>query len=169
MITIDQMIQREVNCCLSSLVSTLAQGGHHVAHDHATKELAELCEQAYELASPVLDYEEALCQAGWYPASPELLAQGFWEWQHKDGEQSDKSPDTLCAIHDIEPYEGEVYEHWSVSNWLAHKLVAQGEKVDMDFAGMNVWARTTTGQGIANDTPIQKIYADMIGPPEYVR
>ena len=57
-----------------------------------------------------------------------------------------------------EPYEREVFEHWIVSKWLADQLAANGEKIDDDFAGMVVWARTTTGQDIALDRVICDIY-----------
>lgn len=53
------------------------------------------------------------------------------------------------------------YAHWAVSTWLAEKLQAQGERVDTDFAGLNIWARTTTGQAISMDGCIKRIYAEM--------
>src|ERR1700729_4361313 len=66
MITIDQMVQREVNCCLSSLVSTLAGGyGESMGLGRPAKELEALAEQAFELASPIPDYEEAAIEQGW--------------------------------------------------------------------------------------------------------
>src|SRR5258707_13415197 len=99
--TIEQMVQQEVSCCLSSLIFTLANGDAHPGTD-----LSLLCDQALELISPVPDWE--------------------------------------------------VYEHWAVSPWLASKLAAQGEKVNMDFANLNVWARTTTGQQISGDSVIQR-------------
>lgn len=67
----------------------------------------------------------------------------------------------FCDEHEIEPYQWDVFEHWIVSNWLAEKLEAKGEKVDADFAGLTVWARTTTGQSIAMDAVIQAIAADL--------
>jgi hypothetical protein len=66
-----------------------------------------------------------------------------------------------CEIDDIEPHEREVYEHWIVSDWLADKLAEKGERVDKDFAGMTVWARTTTGQAISIDSVIEEITADV--------
>ena len=36
-------------------------------------------------------------------------------------------------------------------------LAELGERVDMDFAGMCVWGRTTTGQGIAQDSTIRRV------------
>jgi hypothetical protein len=42
----------------------------------------------------------------------------------------------------------------------ADKLEAAGEKVDKDFAGLCIWARTTTGQTIYCDGVIERIYAE---------
>jgi hypothetical protein len=141
--TIDQMIQSEVLVCLSSLVSTLAEGYGTIAG--ARNPLAELSEQAMEIASPVPDYEEAALQ---------YRAKGLPILQGRDAEK-------YCALFDIEPYDREVFEHWAVTDWLADKLIAAGEKVDKDFAGMCVWARTTTGQGIAQDYVIQCIHKSL--------
>jgi hypothetical protein len=62
-----------------------------------------------------------------------------------------------CEQNEIEPHDREVYEHWIVSDWLARRLEEEGEKVDTDFAGLTVWARTCTGQSIALDDVIQRI------------
>jgi hypothetical protein len=154
--TIDQMIQSEVLVCLSSLVSTLARG----YEECADKDLNSLAEQAFELARPVPDYEEAAIQAGW-----EVHKRGD-AFAHASGDMSEATPEdasgweNLCNEYGIEPYDREVFEHWAVTDWLADKLIAAGEKVDKDFAGMCVWARTTTGQGIAQDYVVQCIYRD---------
>jgi hypothetical protein len=165
MITIEQMVQREVNVCLSHLVSTLAQGigiAPHRKQNAFPLELGDLIEQAFELASPIDDWEESAIQAGWRKVAENS---GYEAWQK--GENGDTAEFAIgaqdaCYGDGLEPYQREVYEHWAVSPWLAEKLKAHGEKVDDDFAGMNVWARTTTGQGIASDGVIERIYADMI-------
>ncbi len=151
MITIEQMIDREVQVCLSGLVSTVASGygmsGSGI--------LPDLVEQAFELVSAVDDYEEAAIQAGWRHIDGDMYG-------HKEERASACNWQDLCEANDIDPYQSEVYEHWAVSPWLAEKLIAAGEKVDTDFAGLNVWARTTTGQQISADGVIARIYADMI-------
>lgn len=152
MITIEQMVQREVLCCMSSLVLTLVRGHEECAD----KDLNSLCEQASELAAPVLDYEEAAIQAGW--------ENNGGIWGHDDFADAETDAQRACWKSDVEPYEWEVYEHWAVSQWLADKLIAQGERVDTDFAGLNIWARTTTGQAIGMDGCMQRIYADMMAP-----
>src|SRR5258705_314244 len=152
--TIEQMVQQEVSCCLSSLIFTLANGDAHPGTD-----LSLLCDQALELISPVPDYEEAATQAGWEEFRDEFGAR-CWR---KDGETWAGTAESLCTdFANLDPYDWEVYEHWAVSPWLASKLAAQGEKVNMDFANLNVWARTTTGQQISGDGVIQRIYKKMM-------
>jgi hypothetical protein len=144
--------------CLSSLVSTLASTWEV---DNVNEAMNELHEQAQELCFPIPDYEEAAIQESWTgPYTDEFGATYFQcgadavTWAARDWE-------TLCRDHDIEPYDREVFEHWAVTDWFADKLIAAGEKVDKDFAGMCVWARTTTGQGIAQDYVIQSIHKSL--------
>lgn len=170
-----QLVNREVKYCVSSLVSTLAAGWASAGfqedvRDDGTKEAMLLMERAYDLASPIPDYEEAAAQAGW-TQTPE----GWWWREPHEDEPADffflgsgpfvrsEAPgaETLCEDEGIEPHEREVYEHWCVSNWLADKLEARGEKVDRDFAGLTVWARTTTGQAIAADSVIEEIVKEL--------
>lgn len=170
LIAIEQMVQREVLCCMSSLVSTLAQNEDSVVTRSTRRKesqncLADLCEQASELAAPVLDYEEAATQNGFYlhPEWNTWVARSEDNSERKDREEY-LGADQWGRAYDIDPYEWEVYEHWAVSQWLADKLIAQGERVDTDFAGLYIWARTTTGQSITMDGCIQRIYADMMAP-----
>jgi hypothetical protein len=156
--TIEQMVQQEINCCLSSLISTLANGDSQAGSD-----LAELCDRALGLAMPVPDYEEAARQAGW--SLSHLATERSYRFFHDDGTMAMAIPhdwQALCVEHDIEPYDSVVYEHWAVSQWLAEKLVAHGEKVDTDFADLNVWARQNTGQEITADGVIMRIYKAMM-------
>ncbi len=152
----DRLVRNEVNVCLSSLVATLAGGVGAVRalpgwrHTGAGS-LDELCNQAFELCSPVLDYEEAAMQAGW------TLKDGGWSHPVNAGEYEKGAEDLLCDENSLEPYEYEIFEHWSVSQALHDDLAALGERVDNDFAGMCVWGRTTTGQGIAQDSIIRRV------------
>jgi hypothetical protein len=113
--------------------------------------LAARCEQAHELACPVPDYEEAAREAGW-----DLMHFGDETAIRRDDVECDTWRDA-CESDGIDPYDREVYEHWLVSDWLAEK----GEKVDKDFAGMTIWARTTTGQAIYADAVIEQIAAEL--------
>lgn len=155
--TADDLVRVEVHYCVSSLVSTLASG-NGIGSDMAGTDLAALTEQAAELCYPLDDWEEAARADGWLSIGGDLV-------RHKEHGMYDMSGAAdwhdLCEEFDIEPYPREVFEHWIVSNWLASKLTALGEKVDTDFAGLTIWARTTTGQGIAQDWVIEKIAADL--------
>lgn len=185
MITADDLVRREVGHCVSSLVSTLAQSYECVtAADVAPrwqemvrsniKPLLSLTEQAFELASPAPDYEEAARDAGWlhgvlFSTMPDAIIYRTLSDEEKanvvpGGNREWVSAETwqeACEADDIEPYDREVFEHWIVSDWLADKLAEKGEKVDKDFAGLTVWARTTTGQSIAIDSVIESIVSDL--------
>lgn len=162
------LVQREVLCCMSSMVATLAAGsGSYTAR---AGELQSLAEQAAELATPALDYEGAAREAGWR-IEPTKLSPGFNASRPSDPAaesittqtyaSAEAAAQAACGFDDIEPHELEVYEHWAVSTWFAEKLQAAGERVDTDFAGLNVWARTTTGQAIHADAVVERITREM--------
>lgn len=165
--TIEQMVQQEVCCCMSWMVSTLAKGYGAGIWDggKAAKavgdDLPNLIEQAFELACPISDYEEAALQAG-CEAYTDQFGVACWRDNGDPRNTFAGTAQQVCEAWDIEPYDREVYEHWAVSTWFAEKLIAQGERVDTDFGGLNVWARTCSGQGIANDGVVEKIYAAMM-------
>lgn len=154
---VERLIRHDVFANVSSLVATLAQGYDAIGMDKDAMGLSALTEQAWELASPVLDYEEAARQEGWEPFF-DAFGVPCWS-QEGDGNTFAAAHDgqTLCEEFGIEAYEWEVYEHWIVSPMLAEKLVAIGERVDQDFAGLCVWARTVTGQAISLDGTMQKV------------
>lgn len=174
--TIEQMVHQEILCCMSSLVSTLAKGaGLPISAEYLSREtradLTGLFDQAYELTVPVLDYEEAAIQEGWTQCPD-----GRW-WRAGESEDDPSlfesflgsypfifqdTAEDACACDSLDPYRCEVFEHWAVSQRLAEKLIAQGERVDTDFAGLNIWACTTTGQAISMDGVIQRIYKEMM-------
>jgi len=151
-ITTEQLVSREVVYCVSSLVHTLAQGD------------GKLAEQAVDLFTPVPDYEEAAIQNGWTIAkAPGAESTCNTIWDHIDLGEAETAK-AACDVADLDPYEYglEVFEHWIVSDWLADKLEAKGERIDRDFAGLTIWGRTTTGQAIALDGVIEEIHADLI-------
>ncbi len=165
-VTADDLVRREVHYCVSALVSTLAN-----AYGAPTNnpDADQLIEQAMDLTASVPDFEEAAFQAGW--RERDIVNRGLDRaWAHEaDGPEGGVIYETAravceCEELDWEDYNREVYEHWIVSDWLAEKLAAKGEKVDTDFAGLTVWARTTTGQGIASDSVIRGIVADLNKP-----
>lgn len=153
------LVAREVYCCVSSLVRSLADAFGQAPFECTKSPLHELVEQAYELSTPVLDYEEAVIQAGWHRHGNEWRKPRSFGYLRYPGTAVE-----LCEVEDIDPYEWEVYEHWAVSGWLGEKLIEHGEKVDKDFAGLTVWARTTTGQAIYMDTVMTRIWRDLQEP-----
>lgn len=163
MTTPEQLVQHHVFALVSSLVSTLAAGAYLdikiAGHDHgAETELLNLFAQAAELAAPIDDWEEPLIQAGWKRVGIGDGLVADWRWQHQeDIGPGEPDAQTACEEAGIEPYQREVFEFWIVSDWLADKLEAHGEKVDRDFAGLIVWARTTTGQAIYADGLFEEI------------
>src|SRR5258705_13826682 len=99
--TIEQMVQQEVSCCLSSLIFTLANGDAHPGTD-----LSLLCDQALELISPVPDYEEAATRAGWKNVGPDNPKKQ--NWRKESPETSGFSYYTAqeaCEAFGIEPYD----------------------------------------------------------------
>lgn len=155
--TIQQLVSAEVHYCVSHLVATLAGDAYNIPQG----EVEKLCSQAAELAAPIPDYEEAAREAGWKTAdlTPSMLVREFTD--RVEAETANSWQDA-CDLADIEPYDRDVFEHWIVSEWLADKLEAKGEKVDRDFAGMTIWARTTSGQSIEIDSVIKAIHADLV-------
>lgn len=176
-ITPDDLVRREVHYCVSALVSTLAQSAGEVSEfDPRDRHIGPLVDQAQELCFPLLDYEAAARDYG-YDIRHDM--HGFYACTAEEAEHEDEGNPSVgfdgrhhfttiedaarhvCDEYDIEPYEREIFEHWIVSDWLADKLAEKGEKVDKDFAGLTVWARTTTGQGIASDSVIEAIVAEI--------
>jgi hypothetical protein len=155
MITAETLVSREVHYCVSSLVSTLA-GSYGNRLPGEQEEMRSLLDQAFDLARPIEDFESAAMDAGW------VKAPDGWRKPTSYGHLQHPGPlETLCDVEEIEPYEREVFEHWIVSDWLADHLIKRGEKVDKDFCGLTVWARTTTGQAIASDYVIDDILREL--------
>lgn len=159
--TIERMVEQEIICNVSHLVATLAGSYtcHHVERQPALKEVDALATQAFELACDVDDWEEAARETGWtWNADAGAFIRGADEvWLIESGDWRE-----LGESAGIDPYQREIFEHWFVTEWFADRLEAKGEKVDKDFAGHCVWARTTTGQGIASDSVVQAIHADLV-------
>ncbi|MGO4441372.1 hypothetical protein [Rhizobium sp. RAF56] len=162
MISASDLVKREVHHCVSHLVFVVAGGsGGNV---ESTTELADLAEQAFELCSPIDDFEEAASQEGYRQGAAGSWFNGNrypdWTAANDEGDTFDNARD-VCEHYDIEPYQRDVFEHWIVSDWLADKLEAKGEKIDKDFAGLTVWARTCTGQAIACDWVVEQIATEI--------
>lgn len=167
---LDQFVRQNVSLCVSSLVATLASGIGHVSARTRDYPHEGLIEQAAELHYPVEDYEEAARQEGWTET-----AEG-WCWREPTEDDTDadfyflgsgpfiraESIQAACELDGLDPYQWEIYEHWAISEWLAEKLEAKGERIDRDFAGLCVWGRTCTGQSISMDGVIVEICAEAL-------
>lgn len=161
--TAENIVRQDVHYCVSSLVHTLAQGCDYTdrAND-AGRNLQALAEQAYDLFLGTPDFEEAAVQDDW-SVEFNMFVNHRLETVSENASPKDACGwEDLCREFDIEPIEREVFEHWIVSDWLADKLAEKGEKVDKDFAGLTVWARTTTGQAICMDAVLEEIAADLV-------
>lgn len=164
--TPEQIVAAEVHYCVSSLVSIVAEGVGYMI-ERRGEPITELAYQAAELCSPIDDWEEAAAQSGvdWAKQpNGKIRVMNAPDGSDMIGTEYDDTRYAAiawCDWYSVEPYQREVFEHWIVSDWLAEQLAERGEKVDTDFAGMTVWARTTTGQGIASDSVIEAIAADM--------
>ena len=158
-ISIQDLVQREVIYCVSSLVYTLTQ----------ENKLEE--EQAIELWTAPTNYDDAeqaikdnnafvRKQDKYYGVYDEDLEEFIVDPDHND--KSDAIEEYFRYQNwELNDYRSEVFEHWLVSSWLFKKLQNKGETV-VEIYGLNIWCRTTTGMAIAYDCVIQEIYNDLI-------
>lgn len=147
-----KLVEREVIYCVSCLVDELRK---------KAEEFPDYQDDLYSSGIGLPDYEEAASQAGWEEL-PEDDERGTF--LNSDGGTSDADDwQELCEEQniDVSDYEPEVFEHWIVSDFLAGKLEAHGQRILRDFFGLTVWCRCTTGQSISIDGVIQQIAADM--------
>jgi len=147
---------REVYFCVSTLVSELAQ---------KAEEFPEYTDDIYDLCRGLPDYESALIDNGWESFSDKY---GVACWRDtSDGATHCGTAEDVYKFFeddlnfDVGDYESEIFEHWIVSEFLANRLEAKGERVVRDFFGLTVWGRPTTGQGISSDRVIEEICHDM--------
>jgi len=84
----------------------------------------------------------------------------FKDWQEVQGETYLKNNNIEQQKKDYEDREElaqEIFEWWVVDEWMAQKLIDQGEPVLKNDYGY-WWGRTTTGQAISLDSVIEAIY-----------
>lgn len=174
------LVNREVYACASYLVRDFAQG-YGVVTKKDCPDLAETCEQAFELSCPIDDWEEAATQEGFrvskVPSDGTIddpVYGGFcWGKGRVDDEETYETEEeawrACCEENNIDPSEREVFEHWIVSKWLGKKLEERGEKVDFGFCSHVIWARTTTGQAIAMEGIIRDIWLELHGLKQNVK
>lgn len=146
-----RFVDREVIYCVSQLVYELSK---------KAEEFSEYYDDLLDAYQGLPDYEMAAEDNGWEPGRDEFGNAGY---AHEDEDIYIGSAEELCQEFDIdaEDYAPEIYEHWIVSDWLADKLEAQGEKVLRDFFGLTIWCRATTGQAILLDGVIGRVCEEL--------
>lgn len=77
-----------------------------------------------------------------------------------DSDELHEKYSELVHHFDTEGEPVDILEYHSVSEWLAHQLQDREEAITMDFHGIPVWGRTTSGQDIKMDSVIQEIYQE---------
>lgn len=156
------IVLTQVFCDVTRMVHTLAAGYGNIpftadradglgkTDQRAVAEVRNLTEHAFELSRPIDDWESAAREHGGI-----LTNEGEWKWP-EDGE-TQGSAQEYCEAFNIGPHQREVYEHWAVSDWLAARLEAKGEKITSDFAGLTIWSRTDVSVAVAADPLLQEI------------
>ena len=165
-ISIQDLVQREVIYCVSSLVYTLTQ----------ENKLDE--EQAIELWTGPIDYGAAKYEL---ELERDAVFKHFCTedntycfgvrnddliWRidpiHNDEETAIYKWFEIYRGGSLDEYRSCIFEHWIVSSWLADKFEAKGETVVRDFYGLTIYCRPCTGQALHCDWPIISIYQDLI-------
>lgn len=174
--TASTYVYKHVYGCVSGLVSSLA--GLYgvevsVKSNYAASSIPDMVEQAFELACPTENYEEA---ADWHirnEAEPDELREYFDYAEEDEGALRRRCAAQLvddedlsqkyCEEFHVDPYEVDYLEHWLVSGNFAHLLQGRGEKVGrIEGIGPDIWARRTSGQAISIDYVVEEIVASLI-------
>ena len=103
---------------------------------------------------------------------PSLLPDGKgdeYTWQFCDGFEGESQIylysnsdeyagwEGVAEQEEIEPYQVDALEHYLVSPFLAERLTKNDEIINLDFYGLVLWGRTTSGQAIYCDSVIRRI------------
>lgn len=173
MITVDDLVQREVLCNVSCLISDLAKILPHVP-GHVLRETSFDEDEMYDMFRQD-DWEEP---ARWHIkhelAQEELqdllTAEGYDDLPDSAGACSELLQQHLqdadewrdfCDTHNIEPHTREVFCHYVVTDWFASRLKEHGEVIG-EIGGLVIWGRTTCGQMISMDHVVQQIHQELV-------
>ncbi len=163
-----QFVHRNVLCCVSGIVHTMAQ-----QYGIAEGDVGELAEEAFELFQPTVDDDaraEALDNNG---AQVCVDAYNSWFVQEADGDAlelpgaDDRSSALEAAVAELNLEDearecaGEIYEHWVVTAFFGAHLADRGHTVG-SFGDLRVWGRPCTGQAISMDRDVIAIFRDTI-------
>ncbi len=141
---VGDMVRREVVYCVSGLMDAILPG---------LVESGEYTEEAM-----ALHYGRTY----WVPCS--VNGQEGEEFDSEDDAQEwIDEHETVCDAGEWQTDErtSEIFEHWIVTRWLKERLKEKGQIVE-DIHGVDVWARTCTGQAILLDGDICEIYREMV-------
>ena len=158
-LTIDQFIKREVICNISMTIEALRENALSMEDGLQLYESNEVIdyEGTYQVWYDSLDGDDIIDLVERYQTTVNEL-----EYILRREFESDKQ--NFIEIEKIEPETIEVFEHWSVTSFLANKLEAAGEKIIWDVLDFKaIWCRTTTGQQISSDDVIEDIYKSFVG------
>lgn len=133
----------------------------------APRALLDLCDMAHNLLLDFDDYETPARAAGWLPEPGDTLARVYLPRVLRDGEDEafyhaaswreacDRLALTAAALA--------VRECWCVSEWLAERLEAHGERV-CELASLWIWARTSA-EPIERDETVRAIWRSTTNHP----
>ncbi len=177
----DKLVRREVIECVSYMISEVSRVSHDLGIED---ELCTLLEGSDPLDED--DYEQVATDEGWQrftKLSPKVQAALIKNEEVDEAskcetflivdmdEDSVPTVDSICIADNFEELcdiecldmsvaeeenRYEIYEHWSISSFLADKLRERGETVE-ELLGFIVWGRGTTNQAICLDRSIQQI------------
>ncbi|SER27220.1 hypothetical protein SAMN05216548_11451 [Faunimonas pinastri] len=166
--SVEQMVRAHTLADVSDLMLALAQGDDLVdINTHRVTdriELARLCNRAMKFAGFPQAYEKAARSCGW------LVDDGLFV-HHQQETAASASPtdetgwEDLCLEYGIDLNDADTSECWVVTDWLAYHLEQRGERIDFDFGGLTLWARTTGGRPVWCDPVIQDIFGAQFGAP----
>lgn len=147
---IQKLIDRHIRAEMTPLIEMLAGADY----EHGADDVGSLMDQAEALSEPLVDYESAARAAGW--------AEGAQIFRVDDDQEILVADDwqDACAEDELEAKETAFGSFWGVSTWLASKLSARGERLDLDFANQLVWARPETRPGLIEDPILTAIAAE---------
>lgn len=158
MITIQELVQREIIYCVSSLVYTLTQEGK------LDEDLAiDLWSGPYDYDAAEYELNQQECRV--YQDDDD----GLYGIYHDGNDEF--IVDTYCNSKeeaileffngDLEEYRQEVYEHHLVTPYFGRKLVEEGQTV-VEMFNLHIWCRTCTGMSYIYDPCIVSIYEKLI-------
>ena len=149
---LEKFVDREVIYCVSHLVYELAQKAEH---------FPKYEDDLFGAFEGLPDYQAAAEDNGCVLMDNEGVNMFYNEDQDEWFDSDDWQE--LCDQEgiDVDDYIPEIFEHWIITDFLANRLEAKGERVLRDFFGMTVWCRSCTGQSILLDMVIGAIAHDM--------